>query len=502
MGTRDSDLGLYYAGLASSEAPLPLPLQHRISSYADAAKSPEIIVALLAREDLDTELVEQFVKHRSAVVRVAWLNRHSDNAEVFLPLVAGEKRKTVLATLAAQPDLPDEAFASIVERADGLDLVLTVLETKRLEADEAENLIAKVADSKHLTQMPSQRRIAALLGSYPNLWGAIAAAAVSVDVATTAVRKVADLPDEIVERLLNLFVDAPLADREPSFSGLRRYAEVLSALHSCETLSQEGRLRVSASAATVAAVYGPPDTSQKGYNPANTSKRQVVDIANYAKSELPGTVEALKARTPESAERALSDLAAFAAKDPIHGWTSPTAAEIVQTIFVDDAYGPKARCRALRTAVDKCRLTAKKFFALHDAHQFTVTAKMVQILWSRLNADTRVAAINLSQDPTETLEYLLDDGRFTVAARLHELEAAGVLSDELFARGMAFVTAKQLFDRTWYNKELHRRAVEHITDCVTQELGSSETTWEFFEACFENVDTGIVELAAMAATAT
>lgn len=506
MGKNKSDLGLYYDGLARSSAPLPVVLQHRITRHAESEKRPEVIVSLLGRADLDPGLVERFAAHRAAAVRVAWLQRHAEDPEVFSSYVASEKRQTVLATLVAQPELPDGAFNRIVERVEGVDLALAVLETKRLDNDDAEKLIARVADNTKLTHLPTQKRIRELAETYPALWEVIATTTESREVALESAKHCRPMSDELLDRLLATFVDVPLNHEGGSCpSRLEGYWDLIRTLRTHVELPVGSGKRLATTASALLERYGMPVKSSK----PGWRDRILIELALIAQaihSELPDTVEQLKERSPDSATQALSDVVTYIAKAPDKRRRSATVTGILSTIIIDDTYGPSARRRAVRVALENTHMTATTVVALFEKSGCTVDAEMFHAVWrsawSRADAPVRQRLLQVTQNVPEALRYLVTEERFDPGSRLSDMEEAGVLNDELFELAANRVTARMLFEEIWPNKAVHARAIELVTEKVVAELGATDTAWEFFEACFDNVDTGIVELAQMAATST
>jgi hypothetical protein len=116
----DTVTGFYHAILTLPS--VDPEMQRQVYRHGTRRGDHSLLAALAARPDLIDELDRTLGEIDAALVKVAWASRANRTEEDLLKLVVGEKRVKVLAALASREDVPDQLYSAIAEFGRGSSL--------------------------------------------------------------------------------------------------------------------------------------------------------------------------------------------------------------------------------------------------------------------------------------------------------------------------------------------------------------------------------------------
>lgn len=231
-GDRDRTVGVLLRRLCEHAPQLPQLWQRRALHWGVTHGDEDLLAALASRRGLHPEVDDALAANTAAAVRAAWIGSHADDPTSVAALIGTESRPSLLAKIAATPNLDLDALERIAERCNAPQLALVLLETGRLEAGTCVTLAGRVAASATSFKGSNWERVRELVATNPHLVDAMVAEVTAAAHATKLIGVAAPGP-EAVAALLDRLV-TPLLTSPPAKPGwLRHTSTLLVTLERC-----------------------------------------------------------------------------------------------------------------------------------------------------------------------------------------------------------------------------------------------------------------------------
>lgn len=335
------ELNRFYRHLSVSET-LSLPLQHAMLRYARQRGDNDLLVRLVNRSDLATEVDVLLGQISAAPVRAAWVARPNRSVEAARAVLAGEKRIGVLTALAETVGLGAVAYEALAERDHP-----KIAAALSANPDTSESVRAQCLTTLARSSMRTRDTVAAFeraLQHHRELVDEAALAVERSDAADVLVRWVhrglrgeepVELSQEAIHHLVTEVVEAEMGavaaitdqwERQRTAHGLAQIASMIATLPQLEEATLEALERISAQLQALPqanhwAGYRGPDTELRlaleqartrhdagAPDPTTCPAELVVELAGHAIARRDSTLAVQLARNPATSVAVLEQL--------------------------------------------------------------------------------------------------------------------------------------------------------------------------------------------------